>query len=85
MLKPVQRGSREITIARSLSSPDNLSNVDNHCVPILDYFDDMADERKGILIMPLLRRFNNPNFIFISEVVEFVRQTIRVSSHVTGR
>lgn len=78
-IKRVQRGSSEIPIACSLSSEGNIDHPDNHCVPILDYFDDIHDNEVGLLVMPLLMPYNRAPFIFIKEVVEFVRQTLRVS------
>ena len=78
VLKKVRRNAREIGLAQSLHSEEIANDPENHCVPILEYFDDMEDRTLGFLVMPLLRNFNNPDFVFISEVVDFIRQTLTV-------
>ena len=51
----------------------------NHCVPILDVFQDPLEPDMALLVMPLLRRFNDPEFGTINEVMDFVRQSIDVN------
>ena len=50
----------------------------NHCVPIYDYFIDDEEPFVGFLVMPLLRRFNDPPFYYVDEVMDFIKQTLEV-------
>ena len=77
-LKRVRKESSEITIARFFSEEDKASDDRNHCVPILDYFEDEAISGYGILVMPIFRKFDRPEFVSIDEALEFVRQTLEV-------
>ena len=82
VIKRVERGSKEVEIAQMLSTRESLNEEDNHTVPILDYFDDKEDKVVGFLVMPFLRPFDDPEFSFVSEVVDFVHQTLHVSHSV---
>lgn len=53
-----------------------LRDPRNHCVPIYDHFPDDFDEKYAYIVMPLLRRFNDPPFSFVSEVLDFMTQTL---------
>lgn len=60
----------------------NLNNLDptNHCAPALDYFSDDRDTTCNFIVMPLYRDFDDPEFYAVGEVIEFIRQTMEVSS-----
>lgn len=77
-IKRVRRTSNEIAIAKIFSSERNREQLKNHCVPILHHFYDRLDPQWDYLVMPLLRKFDSPEFYAASEVVEFVRQTLEV-------
>lgn len=77
-IKKVLAETREVTIARMLSEPENLRDPTNHCVPIFDYFIDEEEDDMGYLVMPVLRRFNDPPFFYVDEVVDFIKQTLEV-------
>lgn len=78
-IKSVQRSTDEIFIARLLSSDELLQDPENHCVPILDVFDDPVDDSKAFIVMPYLRPFDNPELRTIREVVDFISQTLEVN------
>ena len=80
MVKRVEVGTREVEILRYFSSPDLRQNERNHCVPLLDVFHDEDDEDYDYVVEPLLRTFYQPDFFMIGEVIEFIRQTLEVSS-----
>lgn len=61
-----------------LSTPERLQDARNHCVPILDYIEGDEGENISFLVMPLLRKFDDPPFYFVEEIVDFVRQTLEV-------
>ncbi|KAL5513661.1 hypothetical protein ACEPAH_4060 [Sanghuangporus vaninii] len=75
-LKAVRRYDNEVRIAMLLSSPEALNDPMNHCVPILDFFSDSSTRGPDFIVMPLLRAFNLPEFCMISEVLDFIRQTL---------
>lgn len=71
----------EAEIAVKLSAENTRMDPRNHCVPIIDVFAAGGLE-PGLmfLTMPLLRAFNDPPFIAVEEVVEFIDQILEVSS-----
>ncbi|CCL99642.1 uncharacterized protein FIBRA_01662 [Fibroporia radiculosa] len=64
----------EIEIAQYLSSEPLSADPDNHCVPILEVLQDPHEENVAILVMPLLRDCNDPEFHTFGEVVAFFHQ-----------
>lgn len=69
----------EADIGSFFSSGDRASNPRNHCVPIYDVLRVPDEEDAQILVMPLLRKYGDPPFETVGEVVDFFRQTIEVS------
>ncbi|KAH7890107.1 kinase-like domain-containing protein [Phlebopus sp. FC_14] len=67
----------EAAIAEFLSSSTMMSDSYNHTVPILDSFAYTKDPDIYYLVMPLLRRFDDPPFTTIKESVDFVYQTLQ--------
>ncbi|KZV64855.1 hypothetical protein PENSPDRAFT_738046 [Peniophora sp. CONT] len=61
----------ELDIATFLSE---LKDLRNHCVPVLDFFDAFDDVGRTIIVMPLLRRFDDPPFETVWEVSECIGQ-----------
>ena len=77
-LKRIPKDSTEIQIAKFFSTGESAHDARNHCVPVLDYFEDENLAEYGILVMPLFRPFDDPEFHSIDEVLEFMRQTLEV-------
>ena len=75
MIKRISKGSHEKSIALFLSSEEDENN---HCVPILDTFEDEAEDDVEFIVMPLLRNFDDPPFYRVTEAVDFMRQTLKV-------
>ena len=75
VIKKVRKSGREQAIATFLSS---FKDPSNHCVPIIDSFADHKEDRIQLLVMPLLREFDSPPFRVVSEVVDFLKQTLKV-------
>ncbi len=78
MVKRVLVGTREVEIGQYFSSSEFSQDVRNHCVPFLDVFHDDEDEDYDYVVEPLLRRFDEPPFFVIGEVIEFIRQLLEV-------
>ncbi|THG95880.1 hypothetical protein EW145_g7886 [Phellinidium pouzarii] len=66
----------EGSICHHLCIPEKTSNPRNHCVPIFELINDEREPKSHFLVMPLLRRFNDPPFYAVGEVIDFVRQTL---------
>lgn len=74
-LKIVPTSSSELAIARYFSRPEVQSDPRNHCVPLLDSFDD-EDNGISYLVMPLLREPTDPDFLHVDDVLEFTDQVL---------
>jgi len=64
----------EVDIATFLSSEPLARDKQNHCVPIYEVLNVPDDDDKVILVMPLLRQWNSPEFETIGEAVDFFGQ-----------
>lgn len=60
------------------SSDGRREDPHNHCVPLLESFEDECDEEHCFIVMPLLRKFNSPDFKSVDEALEFVDQALEV-------
>jgi hypothetical protein len=70
--------SNEVKVGRYLSTDQMLRHPENHCVPIFDSFQDPILPEVQYIVMPVLRRYNDPEFCFVGEVVDFVTQLLEV-------
>ncbi|KAI0049760.1 hypothetical protein FA95DRAFT_1604077 [Auriscalpium vulgare] len=75
-IKSIERNRAEIDLAQSLATEALLSNPMNHCVPILDAFQDSLDQENWFMVMPYLCPFDDPPFGAVGEVLDFVQQTL---------
>jgi len=66
----------EVDIGRMFSREPLASDPRNHCVPIYEVLQFPDDSDSVLLVMPLLRSYNNPRFDTVGETVEFFRQVI---------
>jgi hypothetical protein len=79
-IKKVSKNKKlELRMSLLFSSPDYRQNPANHCVPILDLFDS-SDPKFTLMVMPFLCKFDRPPFTFVDEVLDFVEQTLVVST-----
>lgn len=70
----------EINIGKFFQSPEQRADSANHCVPFLDALKVPSDNNQAIIVMPMLRRFDDPRFETIGEAMDFFDQIIRVCS-----
>ncbi|TDL14472.1 kinase-like protein [Rickenella mellea] len=75
-IKRVQSGSDEIDISSLVSTPERLHDPRNHCVPLLDHFQDPNEPDIYYLVMPRLRAFDDPPFATLEEGLDFIRQML---------
>ncbi|KAG5653367.1 hypothetical protein H0H81_000868 [Sphagnurus paluster] len=71
-----QEPTDEVKIAQYLSSPEMRGDPKNHCVQIWDSFRDPILPKVEYIIMPPLRRYADPEFGAVGEVVDFVTQVV---------
>ena len=82
-LKRGTTGSEEIRLATLLSgATPPAGHSRNHCVPILDVFQDDVDPTISYLVMPFLRLVDDPPFSTVADVVDFVDQILEVSAQI---
>jgi hypothetical protein len=79
-LKAVEKSLHpyEAEIGLFLSKEPLASDIHNHCVPILDILQVPDDQDRIIIVMPMLRRYDNPRFDTFGEAVDFFRQVFEV-------
>jgi len=76
----VKRGQQELEIARTVSSPELRRHPRNYCVPLLDVLELPNTLDRKLMVMPFLRRFDEPRFQTYGEFVDFFTQICEVSS-----
>ncbi|KIM75923.1 hypothetical protein PILCRDRAFT_13130 [Piloderma croceum F 1598] len=64
----------EAEIGLFLSKEPLESEIHNHCVPVLLILQVPDDQDRIIIVMPMLRRYDNPRFDTFGEAVDFFRQ-----------
>ncbi|CDO69424.1 hypothetical protein BN946_scf184791.g19 [Trametes cinnabarina] len=72
-IKVVKSREQELQIAQFLSS---LQHTSNHCVPVLDVLEDPLDTSQSLVVMQYLRPWNDPEFVMVGDVVDFVKQML---------
>ena len=86
VIKRIKTRTQESKICQMLSTPERINDPHNHAVPLLDYFVDDANAEDAFIVMPLLRRFDDPEFTSVDEVIDFARQVFEVGlSHTLNR
>ncbi|EKM49303.1 uncharacterized protein PHACADRAFT_131824 [Phanerochaete carnosa HHB-10118-sp] len=75
-VKRVTTGDEESRIVSMFSAPPLSSDPRNHCVPVLDLFQDDEDPTVSYLVMPFLRLMDDPPFQVIDNIVDFVDQIL---------
>ena len=86
MLKKIypDEGAHELVITQLFSSRELVRDPRNHCVPLLDIVEIPQNGQK-LMVMPLLRPFNDPHFQTFGEFVAFFTQICEVRSLHTHR
>ena len=79
-LKRINRGDHpyEADVALYFSSQELAPLPANHCVPVYEVFTLDAEDDTTIMVMPLLRPYNDPRFDTVGEAVECFRQLFEV-------
>jgi hypothetical protein len=71
---------QEVAIGLYFMTPKHRADPANHCVPVEDVLK-IPDVKDGtIIVMPLLRQYNDPPLETFSEAIDFFRQIFEVRS-----
>jgi hypothetical protein len=68
----------EVEIGQYLSADMLRADAHNHSVPTLDVLAVPDDDTCVLLVMPFLRKFDDPPFVTLSEAVACVQQAFEV-------
>lgn len=82
LMKAVTEGHNvdQIPNGRLFSSEPLASSPHNHCIPLCDVLEvPNANPKSFLLVMPLLRNFDDPPFLTVAEAVDFFGQIIEVA------
>jgi hypothetical protein len=71
----------EIEVGKFLASEPLRRQRENHCVEMLDVLQVPGEDDETILVLPLLRPFDNPPFETIGEIIDFTLQVFEVRSY----
>ncbi|TFK22807.1 other/AgaK1 protein kinase [Coprinopsis marcescibilis] len=66
----------EVEILRYLNREEISADPRNHCTPLLAVLQAPEDEGYKIIVMPILRQYDRPEFDSLGEVVDFIRQLL---------
>lgn len=75
-IKRVKTNDAESTIATLLRAPPLRDNPANHCVPILDLFEDDVDSSISYMVMPFLRLIDSPEFETVDNLIDCADQLL---------
>ena len=81
-IKRVPTQSEELKIALMLSSESLSKDPKNHCVPVIDHFQDEHDSDMSFMVMPFLLSIDRPPFETVDNVVDFADQILEVREQV---
>ncbi|KAF6751414.1 kinase-like domain-containing protein [Ephemerocybe angulata] len=76
VLKRVDRDKYplEVEISSLLAEEPLRSDPNNHCIPSIEIMAHPTDDNIVILVLPVLRDFDDPPFDTVGEVLDFIRQ-----------
>ena len=69
---------KQIKIIEYFGSRRMTEDSRNHVVPFYSTFSDRESPEIQFLVMPVLRRFDDPEFMLGCEVIDFVSQVLEV-------
>ena len=72
------RKAKQIQITEYFSMRRLTADSRNHVVPFYDAFMDNFSPHIQFMVMPVLRRFDDPEFRLVVDVVDFVSQVLEV-------
>lgn len=77
-IKRVLTNGDEYLLASLFSQETLRDDSRNHCVPVLDSFQDDDDPSISYIVMPFLRLIDEPPFQLVNDIVDFTDQMLEV-------
>lgn len=77
-IKRVDTLSEELRIALMLGTGDLQQDPKNHCVPVLEHFEDDEDSSISYMVMPYLYSLDKPPVERVKHVIGLVDQVLEV-------
>lgn len=68
----------EVEISEFFSTEPLASHPRNHCAPLYEVLDVPDEEDTVLLVLPLLRPYDNPSFETVGEAIDFFAQVFEV-------
>ncbi|EKM49864.1 uncharacterized protein PHACADRAFT_214379 [Phanerochaete carnosa HHB-10118-sp] len=75
-IKRVNSYAQELSIANYFSTRPLREDPRNHAVPIVDSFKDDEVDEYSYIVMPFLRKMNDPPFDLVNDVLDFADQVL---------
>ncbi|KAI0334860.1 hypothetical protein GY45DRAFT_1431349 [Cubamyces sp. BRFM 1775] len=75
-LKKVSSSSHELEICRYFSSESLRQDSRNHCVPLVDVLPHPTDPETSFIVMPFLRKIDDPAFETIEDILDCGEQLL---------
>ena len=69
----------EVKILQYFAQEHLASDPENHCVPLLDVLSPPDDLEHDIVVLALLREYDDPPFETVGEALAFLREVLEVS------
>lgn len=70
--------SEEYDIIRYLNEEPQKSDPRNHCVPLLDTLYPSDDKAHVMIVSPILRQYDDPEFDTVGEALDSIREILEV-------
>ena len=84
-LKAISKTSQELELCRFFSSDELRQDPRNHCVPLLDVVAHPTDPDTCFVVMPFLRKIDNPAFDTVEQVMDCGEQLLEVRNSISKR
>lgn len=84
-LKAISKTSQELELCRFFSSEELRRDPRNHCVPLLDVVAHPTDLDTCFIVMPFLRKIDNPAFNTVEQVMDCGEQLLEVRNSISKR
>jgi hypothetical protein len=70
---------RELKVARYFSLESPRQSLKNHCVPMLDSFQNNKNKETSYVVIPFLIQMDDLSLDLVDNILDFVDQVLKVS------
>jgi hypothetical protein len=72
---------REIEIGQYMQTPELRDDPRNHCIPFVDVLSPPGWPNERVIVMPMLRPYDDPPFEMVAEVMDYFHQVFEVERY----